>query len=149
MFGNKIVKIGGAIILILIGLIFLWPYLTRREISYADFEKYNIKSEMTSEQIDEAISIKPGKSFYGKVLDKEKDNFTLEVYLQNIVNPADSKYVSLKIPVGKTDEFKRIGRSFATKSLEAIKVSFSDMKKEDLAGVSVYENKKIIILPMI
>ncbi|MEK7599231.1 MAG: hypothetical protein AAB474_02145 [Patescibacteria group bacterium] len=148
MTGNKILKIGGIIVLILIALIFLWPYLTKREISYADFEKHNIKSEMTQEQIDDFISLKPGKSFYGKVLDKEKDNFTLEVYLQNIVNPADSKYVSLKIPVAKTDEFKRVGRSFATKSLEALKVSFSDMKKDDLAGVSVYESKKIIILPL-
>lgn len=148
MSGRKIIKIIGAVILILIGLIFLWPYLTKREISYADFEKYNIKSEMTQEQIDEAVAIKPGKSFYGKVLDKEKDNFTLEVYLQNIVNPADSKYVSLKIPVNKTDEFKRIGRSFAAKSLEALKASLGDMEKGDLVGVSVYENKKIIILPL-
>jgi hypothetical protein len=148
MSAKKIIKIGGIIILILIGLIFIWPYLTKREISHADFEKYNIKSEMTQEQVNEAVAIKPGKSFYGKVLSKEKDNFTLEVYLQNIVNPDDSKYVSFKIPVAKTDEFKRIGRSFGTKNLEAVKASFSDMKKDDLIGVSVYESKKIIVLPL-
>jgi hypothetical protein len=64
MSAKKIIKIGGIIILILIGLIFIWPYLTKREISHADFEKYNIKSEMTQEQVNEAVAIKPGKSFY-------------------------------------------------------------------------------------
>lgn len=135
-------------VLVLAGLFFLWPYLTRKEISFVDFEKYNIKSEMAQEQIDEAVAVKPGKNFSGKVLDKEKDNFTLEVYLQNLVNPADSKYVSLEIPIGKIDEFQRLGRSFSTKNLEAFKASFNDLKKGDIVTVSVFEDKKIIILPL-
>lgn len=50
----------------------------------------------------------PLKGAVSKVLEKGKNDFTLEIYLYNIVNPLASKYVPLKIPISQNDEFQRL-----------------------------------------
>src|SRR3989344_6248104 len=149
---NKIILLSAiVVILVLIGTnFFLYPYFPSLTYSYLikkeipldpDFAKSIIKSEITQAQIDEAVSIKPGKNFYGKVLEKGKNDFILEIY--NIFNPLTSKYVSIKIPVGSNDEFRRqkyISFSFSKPGeLKTVKVSFNDMKKDDLVNVNVFE----------
>ena len=114
---NKIILLSAiVVILVLIGTnFFLYPYFPSLTYSYLikkeipldpDFAKLAIQPKITQAQINEAASLKPGKNFYGRVLDKSKDDFTLEIY--NLFNPIDSKYVSLKIPINQNDEFQRL-----------------------------------------
>lgn len=138
---KKILLCGGGAILIFfvgitVGLIVAKIYfnLNKNKIYSSIQNEKKALSEITPEQIENLIALKPGRIIYGDVKSKQDNQITIIIPFSNPAAPENKKNIEVKIPVDSKDEILR----------DEKRIFIGNIQISDYAIIEVLEDKKII-----
>ncbi|MDI6717808.1 MAG: hypothetical protein QMD86_02045 [Patescibacteria group bacterium] len=147
---KTILLIAGGIIILLVGIAAgvlgaSWMISNNKEKICAS----KIKTEISQNQLEDLVSLKPGKIIYGKVVSKDNSVINILSSFINPLNPQEKKDIAVKVNIGQKDEFIRLKKVAPGSDNGMIKSSINDVKVGDYLTVKVLNDRKIIYLPAI
>ncbi len=133
------------VLLLAFRIIFYWKFPEKKSVfSFSPIVKY----EIAQEQIEDIISLKPNQVIFGEVVSKQDDQIVLKVVLFNPIERKIEKNISVNIPIKPQDEIFRFKKVADTSELKTIKVSFENIKIGDYLAIKIFQDKKILYLPI-
>ena len=106
-----------------------------------------INTDLTENQVQNAVSLDTNKMMSGKVVSKEANSFTMQVSITNPIDSKNSTTTMVKVPFDATkDEVIIAKQNTNTSTVETVKASFGDIKVGQQILLKILNGKKTIFL---